>query len=296
MANPFTARKPWAAALISFVFSPVAGMLYLNRGAEAVGYLAALIAAVIAVPLFWGAGQADAIHDRLFWVGLFVTLAGMAHAVVLARRWDANQPLKWYARWYSAVGIFGGLSLLALVVRTFFYQPFYLPSASMEPTIAVGDYFFVSKFAYVAQPAARGDVVVFHAKGGQAWVKRIVGMPGERIQMRGGQLFIDGVAVPQRYVRDLTETDELGTVEHPRLMDEILPGGRHDRVLDRGETLYDNTEVFTVPADAYFVLGDNRDNSNDSRGDFGFVPRNQIVGRAAYKFLSGGHWTWSPVE
>jgi signal peptidase I len=183
-------------------------------------------------------------------------------------------------------------------LRTFAYQPFNIPSGSMSPSLNVGDYLLVSKFAYNGHDPQRGDIVVFHvpALGGGAYVKRIVGLPGERIRMRDGILFVNGVPASQHRVADFLETDAFGTLQHVPRFAETLPGGRIDLVLDRFASGFDNTDEVTVPPGSYFVLGDNRDNSDDSRGDEVFVQRAQIVGPPAFKYIVGGRLVWQPVD
>lgn len=200
--------------------------------------------------------------------------------------------------------------LIAVVVRTFAYEPFNIPSGSMIPTLLVGDYLFVSKFAYgysheslpfgpplfsgrifEAAPE-RGDVVVFKKPNDTSldYVKRVIGLPGDRIQMREGRLYINGEMVPRERVADYVTTDRFGrTVRIPQFV-ETLPNGAqyriHETQGDRGA--YDNTEVFEVPPDHYFMMGDNRDNSQDSRvlSEVGYVPSENLVGRAEIIWFS----------
>lgn len=200
--------------------------------------------------------------------------------------------------------------LIALTVRTFAYEPFNIPSGSMIPTLLIGDYLFVSKFSYgyskytfpfihppfdgrlLGGHPERGDVVVFKLpRDNQTdYIKRIIGLPGDRIQVRGGTLYVNGDPVTLRRVENYVTTNSLGrTVRIPQF-EETLPGGRTHRILDAiPDGDYDNTRVFTVPADHYFVMGDNRDNSSDSRapnGGVGFVPAENLVGRAEFLFFS----------
>lgn len=297
MANPFTARRPWAAAITTFLFSPVMGMLYLGRGAWALFYLAAMVLLAVTPLVLFPAGLASFQPIELMRLAEWLpSLAGVIHAYVLARRWDTAVPLRWYAHWYAVLGITAAPLALAFGLRTFVYQPFNMPTGSMSPTLNIGDYFFASKFAYDSSPPQRGDVVIFRNSGGAPYVKRIVGLPGEHIQMRAGVLFVDGVAARQRRVADWTETDLFGSIQHVSQYRETLPGGRTDLILDRGTTDMDNTAMFAVPADSYFVLGDNRDNSDDSRLNIGYVARDRILGRAAFKFAQNGRWAWKPIN
>jgi len=196
--------------------------------------------------------------------------------------------------------------LIALVVRTLFFEPFNIPSGSMKPTLLVGDYLFTSKYAYgyskhslpfspplfngriLGELPARGDVVVFKlpSDGRTDYIKRVIGLPGDAIQMREGVLHLNGEAVEKERIGTFVDQSEHGR-EIARYR-ETLPNGRAYDVLDmtpRGP--YDTTRVFEVPADHLFVMGDNRDNSMDSRTRFvGFVPVENLVGRAEIIFYS----------
>jgi signal peptidase I len=206
----------------------------------------------------------------------------------------------------AGVAIFNAL-LLALAIRTFLYQPFNIPAGSMAPTLNVGDCLFVSKSAYgysrhsfpfglaafpgrvwSGQPQ-RGDVVVFKLPRDPSmdFIKRIVGLPGDEVQMRSGILHINGVGVPKKEIGEVQRTDELGGVSKYMRHEETLPNGVKHATLDRmADARFDNTAVYKVPPGQYFVLGDNRDESNDSRArnDVGFVPFENLVGRFASKY------------
>ena len=196
--------------------------------------------------------------------------------------------------------------LIALVVRTLFFEPFNIPSGSMKPTLLVGDYLFTSKYAFgyskhslpfspplfggrvLEDLPERGDVVVFKlpSDGRTDYIKRVIGLPGDRIQMRDGVLHINGEAVEKERVGSFVDEGEGGR-ELARYV-ETLPNGRQYEVLDMiPNGPYDTTRVFEVPEDHLFVMGDNRDNSMDSRTRFvGFVPVENLVGRAEVIFFS----------
>ena len=199
--------------------------------------------------------------------------------------------------------------LIALAIRTVAFEPFNIPSGSMKPTLLVGDYLFVSKYSYgysrhslplslplipgrilMSEPE-RGDVAVFKLPTDDKtdYIKRIVGLPGDRIQLRGGRLHINGEQVARRRVVDFIEIDAHGRLHRTAQFDETLPNGRTYRILehtDQGQL--DNTPVYAVPAGHYFAMGDNRDNSLDSRvlSGVGFVPAENLVGRAEILFFS----------
>jgi signal peptidase I len=197
--------------------------------------------------------------------------------------------------------------ILALIIRTIFFQPFSIPSGSMRPTLLEGDYLFVTKWAYGysrhslpfspnifsgriwGSAPERGDVAVFKFPPNPSldYIKRVIGLPGDRIQMREGQLFINGEAVPREKVGQIDNPD-ITEMERPvDVYRETLPNGVAYETLDISpNTIGDNTREFVVPAGHYFMMGDNRDNSTDSRFTVGFVPEENLVGRANIIFFS----------
>ena len=297
MSNPFAARKPWAAALLTLIFGPFIGMLYLGRGRLALLYLAlVLVGAAIVLMLLPPTIAGGFSPDTLTLLAFPVTLAGAVQAFFLARRRDASVPPRWYSRWYALLGFILFAPALAFGIRTFLYQPFNTVSASMAPALNPGDYVLATKFAYNSRAPARGDVVVFRVPvhGGVIYVKRIVGLPGEHIQVRHGLLVINGVAAAQRRVP--LPCDDAPSCKNVQY-DESLPGGRHILVLRQSESgELENTGTYTVPANSYFVLGDNRDDSDDSRASIGFVAGADITGRVERKYVENGRWTWKKVE
>jgi signal peptidase I len=198
--------------------------------------------------------------------------------------------------WELAKTLFWAI-IIAIFVRTFAFEPFNIPSGSMIPTLLIGDYLFVSKTAYgyskysfpwglapfegrVWEGAPkRGDVVVFRPPGDPDtdFIKRVIGLPGDRIQMKQGALYINGAQVKRERIQDFqyTTPDDLVGRPVPQYM-ETLPGGvSHPVIETQGDTgQYDNTPVYVVPQGDYFMMGDNRDNSNDSRVWRGFMPPN----------------------
>lgn len=201
--------------------------------------------------------------------------------------------------------------VIALLVRTFAFEPFNIPSGSMIPTLLVGDYLFVSKFSYgyskhsmpfslpvipgrvFETEPERGDVVVFKLPSDttQDYIKRVIGLPGDTVQVTDGRLYINNKLVERERIEDYILTDGTGrSAAVPQYL-ETLPNGKVHRILelfgDQGPS--DNTEAFTVPEGHYFMMGDNRDNSADSRAfpsRFRFVPIENLVGRAEFLFYS----------
>ncbi len=227
--------------------------------------------------------------------------------------------------WVETVKTIVYAVLIAVVIRSFAFEPFNIPSESMLPTLMVGDYLFVSKYAYgysrhslpfslplikgriFAQPVERGDIVVFKlpADNRTDYIKRIVGLPGDRLQMIDGVLYINGQPVKRVRVEDFVYRDRFGNLRRYAQYRETLPNGVSYMTLDMGPRPVDNTGVFVVPAGHYFAMGDNRDNSADSRvanSGVGYIPAENLVGRAEILFFSTDgtaakwqFWRWIPA-
>jgi signal peptidase I len=206
---------------------------------------------------------------------------------------------------------------IALVIRTVLFQPFNIPSGSLIPTLLIGDYLFVSKYSYgyshfslpsfldlapdkmpgrvFASQPKRGDVIVFKLPrdGETDYIKRLIGLPGDKIQMIHGRLYINGTIVDREPLPPYVTTDRFGRrIEAPHY-EEALPGGvKHEIIeLENDNGPLDNTTVYEVPPDHYFMMGDNRDNSLDSRvapdqDGVGYVPFENLIGRAEVIFFS----------
>ncbi|MFN7710533.1 MAG: signal peptidase I [Holosporales bacterium] len=201
--------------------------------------------------------------------------------------------------------------LVAILARTFLYAPFVIPSGSMKPTLLIGDFLLVSKFSYgythfsipfspkifegriFAEEPKLGDVVVFRApsRPDTDFIKRLVGLPGDRIQVKEGVLYINDVPCPLEPAGEFTDVDEDGVPFTIARYIETLPNGLKHMILKSqrfGEGRLDNTQVFIVPEGHYFLMGDNRDNSEDSRvlRTMGYIPFENLIGRAEVIFLS----------
>jgi signal peptidase I len=237
-------------------------------------------------------------------------------------------PRRTASGWSQSARILGGVLLVAFALRSFVAMPRSIPSESMMPRLLVGDYVLVSKSAYgwsrfslpwalpwphgrlLGSMPQRGDIVVFRAPPDDHsdYIKRLIGLPGDRVQMRGGTLWLNGKAVPKVRIADFTipivTNTECSTIRDvlmpygagadfegrpvcrfPRYR-ETLPDGVSYGVIDQGETPQDDTPEITVPPGHYFVMGDNRDMSADSRfpakvgGGVGLIPAENIEGRA----------------
>ena len=196
---------------------------------------------------------------------------------------------------------------LALGFRSLLFEPFNIPSGSMIPTLLVGDYLFVSKYSYgysrysfpfgmapfdgriFETPPDRGDVAVFRQPQNEsvAFIKRIVGLPGDRIQVTDGVLRINDVAVNRVRKGFATASDGYNVIRFA-VYQETLPNGKSYLIQERSDDdVLDNTNVFLVPEGHYFMMGDNRDNSRDSRTTaVGMVPAENLIGRAERLFFS----------
>lgn len=199
--------------------------------------------------------------------------------------------------------------VLAMIIRTFLFEPFNIPSGSMKPTLLVGDYLFVNKPAYGYsrysfpfgfaplsgrvwdKEPARGDVIVFKLPSDTSidYIKRLVGLPGETVQVRRGRLYINGEIVPREALGVRQVTNGMGQSVTTTEYIETLPGGALHSIYEEGDDgPLDDTPLYTVPVGHYFMMGDNRDNSKDSRvqNGVGFVPFENMVGRADFVFFS----------
>ncbi len=218
----------------------------------------------------------------------------------------------------NALGILTAV-FLALLIRSFLFEPYNIPSSSMVPTLLVGDYLFISKYPYgyskhsfpysipfipkdriMGKQPQRGDVVIFKepTHNRTDYIKRVIGLPGDTIEMRGGRLYINGTVVPRTFKAYEDWTTEQGLMHYTRY-EETLPNGVVHDIYELSDTMrYDDVGPFTILPNHYFMMGDNRDNSADSRA-FGQVPFQNLEGRAEFIFYStngGGYffqfWKW----
>ncbi len=228
---------------------------------------------------------------------------------------DKNSTLDWFKS--NFLSLFYAI-LIAIIIRTFFFQAFFIPSSSMEPTLLVGDRIFVSKFSYgyskhsfpfslplihervLFSEPERGDIIVFKTPENLRidYIKRLVGLPGDKIQMIDGILHINDIPVKRKKIRSEIKLINNGQIRNVLVYEETLPNNVYYETFDIGNTRADNTSEIFVPEDSYFFMGDNRDNSKDSRFD-GSVPKNNLVGKAQIIFFAteGGStmlefWRW----
>jgi len=218
---------------------------------------------------------------------------------------------------------------IAIVLRTFLFQPFHIPSGSMLPGLMKGDYIITTKYSlgygkYAAAPLPfpvkkgrlferqpeRGDVIVFRPEGdNKNFIKRLVGLPGDQMQVQKGKLFINGKAIATELVGDQEYVNQNGDNAVAQAWRETFDNGNQHIVFDDQDNgQLDNTSIYTVPAGYYFMMGDNRDNSLDSRvsvrqGGAGFIPTENLMGKAEFVLLSVDNdfvlfkpWTWANMR
>jgi len=240
--------------------------------------------------------------------GITLKINGIWQLSTLSKTPESSDKKK-TAGWGETLKTVVVAALIALTVRTFAYEPFNIPSGSMLPTLLVGDYLFVSKSSYgfsrYSLPLSlplfkgrifesvpeRGDVAVFRLPTDPRtdYIKRIIGLPGDKIQVKEGLLFVNGKVTKRRRIKDFVQRDQWGNAVGWAQYEETLPGGRTHLIIERSDhDQLDNTPVYEVPEGHYFAMGDNRDNSLDSRvlNHVGYIPAQNLVGRAEVLFFS----------
>ncbi len=197
---------------------------------------------------------------------------------------------------------------IALLIRSFIFEPFNIPSGSMKPNLLVGDFIFVSKYSYgfskhslpfsipliprkiFSNSPERGDVVVFKTPENNRtdYIKRVIGLPGDKIEIKNGIIFINGSEILRKKLNDFIDTDNKTSNKRVRMYNEYF-FNKEINILDITDNgIADNTQLFNVPEKHFFVMGDNRDNSQDSRflSTVGFIPYENLVGKAQFIFFS----------
>jgi signal peptidase I len=247
---------------------------------------------------------------KLIWLDFVDTLKGFGRLITFRRKKTDG--------WVENIKIVVYAFLLAMIFRSFLFEPFHIPSSSMYPTLVEGDYVFVSKYSYgysrysfpggipffkgriLGGEPKRGDVVVFRYPSNPKinYIKRLIGVPGDQIQMRNGILYINNQKVSKEYQDMYTLPKAVKTtffeMKEVPMYKETLPNGKKYLVLDMLNIDADNTVVFNVPKGYYFFLGDNRDNSQDSRFmvNGGLVPEANLIGKAKIVLISSSEPFW----
>ena len=207
--------------------------------------------------------------------------------------------------------------LIAILIRSCLFAPFHVPSGSMKSTLLIGDYIFANKHAYgyskysfplslapikdkiFASPPQRGDVVIFKPPSNDSihFIKRIIGLPNDKIQIKLGIVYINDVPVKRRRVKDFIDNDKYSnSVIIPRYEETLSNNKKYSILIHSPNSTIENTKVYNVPEEHFFVMGDNRDESKDSRfSDVGFIPSRNIIGKASFVLFSKSSTTNSII-
>jgi signal peptidase I len=294
-------RYPWAIVL-SFL-GPGAGQIYAGRWRRgvtfAVVYIAILSVATVVTQIIPPSPIAFAIFVPLFLVSLFgLLLWVIIDSVRLIRGASTKSGRPWTHSITLFVLVWQTLAFGFVSLRPFAWRPYVIPSTSNEPTILVGDQLYAD-----GRPAGRvphrGDVMIFLYPRDKtvSYIKRVIGLPGDTVQLKAGRLYINEKLVPRDMARNYDITDQDNMPARVREYRESLPGGPQYNILKYSDNAHfdvasevdpNNTKQYKVPPGTIFVLGDNRDNSSDSRflNDVGYVPLENIVGRATMLYFS----------
>jgi signal peptidase I len=309
-------RRRWIAVLLAIVFTPFFSMLYLGKGRRALVYLLLTIVSAglgywLASKGFWPRGIDRSLLSTL------VSIVGAIDSYKIARQYQTEFSGPWYSRWYGLAGVLMSIVFVTIGIRSFVIEPFRIPSTAMTPTLLVGDVIVVNKFVYgirlpivyyklidIRQPM-RGDVMVFRypEKPSLDYVKRVIGVPGDTVAYRDKRLRLNGEAVEIEAAGEYTYVDTVKNDVTVTRYQEQLTGHLHSILIEpdapviqlagvrqfpyRDKCVYDDRGfTCTVPPNHYFMMGNNRDHTSDSRY-WGFVAEENIVGKAVMIVWNG---------
>ena len=284
-------RRAWLAALLSLLM-PGLGQLY-NRQVR-LAFVLMILGVLLSMPARWAiaaapAGSVTTVAAIVFALGLAIPLFAIVQAVMAAKR-AGSIALAWFNRWYVYAGLYVLVVILGLIANLLpipSITSYSMPSGSMVPTLLVGDYSVARTRAFEGRLPERGELAVFRPPSEEEvdFVKRIVGLPGDRIQLRDGRLYLNGAMVERVPIGAMEVAQLLEGFEQAKVYRETLPGGASYLITEFGDDRgLDNTAEFVVPADHVFVLGDNRDASNDSRSGLGFIPLSNLHDKQLFIF------------
>ena len=236
----------------------------------------------------------------LFYATVLTGLIALVDVLFFAKQRKAKHPHKPLPMIFDYSRSFFPVLLIVFVFRSFVFEPFRIPSGSLEPTLLMGDFILVNKYDYgIRLPLLHkkiiddhmpkhGDIMVFRWPAGPSYnfIKRVIGLPGDHVSYIDKKIYINGVLMPQTFIQKNTAQDESGNHWTVDEYQEDLLGVKHDIYLTQGKASRNYINV-TVPQGMYFVMGDNRDDSADSRY-WGFVPERAIIGKAMFVWLSWG--------
>lgn len=288
-------RKWWGAALLSVLLSAVVGYLYVGRPKRAA--FAALLTSLLLLLAFGFGGLMSKPTSGIivFFSGIAFQIGFLVDVILITVR-SRNYVIQRYNRWWVYVGAWIGMMI---AVQTLLYSvttehsirlahTFFIPSGSMVPTILPGDYIIADAREVATASLQRGDVVIYVLPSGiSIRIARLIGLPGEKIRMLDGILYINRQPVPREPVGEYSGLDRDGSPVRGLQYLETLPNEVSHITVDVVEnSAGDTTNEFNVPEGHYFVMGDNRDESSDSRFDAGYVPEDNIAGVVAWIFWS----------
>jgi signal peptidase I len=287
-------RRAWLAALLSLLM-PGLGQLYNRQALLAIVLM--ILAVLLSMPARWAIAAAPAdilvlVAATVLALGLAIPLFAIVQAAIGARR-AGSIVLTWFNRWFVYAGLYVLVAILSLIAGLLpmpSITSYSMPSGSMVPTLLVGDYSVARTKAFEDRLPERGELAVFRPPSEPEFdfVKRIVGLPGDRIQLRDGRLYLNGELVERVPIDESEAAGLLEGFEQARIYRETLPGGISHLIVEFGDDRgLDATSEFVVPADHVFVLGDNRDASNDSRSALGFIPLSGLHDKPLFIF-----WAW----